>query len=318
MLVDNNQVLNRQEQIINDLQRLVSEQRNPDSEQLDLLTIPEILSLINQQDKQVPNAVEKALPAISCAVEAIVAAFRQGGRLIYLGAGTSGRLGILDAVECRPTFSVDDNTVIGIIAGGEKAICQAVEGAEDDFELASHDLKAIAFTENDVLVGIAASGRTPYVAGGLAFAKQLGAKTVALSCNPDAKIFELADIAICVEVGPEVLTGSTRMKSGTAQKLVLNMLSTVSMIKSGKTYQNLMIDVQATNEKLYARASRIVMQATGCSHNVAYATLKQADHSAKLAILMVLTGLPVEQARTLLKANEGFLRHALDSNSQRR
>ncbi|HAS4358813.1 TPA: N-acetylmuramic acid 6-phosphate etherase, partial [Vibrio cholerae] len=240
------------------LSHLVSEGRNPDTMDIDLLSSQEIVERLNQQDKQVPLAVEAVLPQIAQAVDKITAAFKQGGRLIYLGAGTSGRLGVLDASECPPTFGVSDQMVIGLIAGGKEAMFTAQEGAEDNATLGAHDLQQIDFSSKDVLVGIAASGRTPYVIGALEYANDLGATTIALSCNPDSPIAEIAQIAISPVVGPEALTGSTRLKSGTAQKLVLNMLTTASMIRLGKSYQNLMVDVRATNRKLIARAVRIV------------------------------------------------------------
>ncbi|MHC6801538.1 N-acetylmuramic acid 6-phosphate etherase, partial [Vibrio antiquarius] len=231
------------------LSHLVSEGRNPDTMDIDLLPSLDIVQRINQQDKLVPLAVEKVLPEIAEAVDKITEAFKVGGRLFYIGAGTSGRLGVLDASECPPTFGTDPEMVVGIIAGGKEAMFRAKEGAEDDPALGEQDLKENALTQHDVVVGIAASGRTPYVIGGLEYANELGATTVALSCNPDSPIADIADIAISPVVGPEALTGSTRLKSGTAQKLVLNMLTTASMIRLGKSYQNLMVDVKATNAK---------------------------------------------------------------------
>jgi N-acetylmuramic acid 6-phosphate etherase len=306
----------QEQALITALESMVSEGQNPDTLEIDLLPTAEILTLINQQDQQVAAAVEKAIPNITLAVDHIVEAFKKGGRLIYMGAGTSGRLGILDAVECSPTFSVPDTMVIGIIAGGDKAIYKAVEGAEDDENLAIEDLKAINFNKHDVLVGIAASGRTPYVISAIDYANSLHAVTVSVTCNPNAPILSNAKVGICAEVGPEALTGSTRMKSGTAQKLVLNMLTTASMIRRGKSYKNLMIDVNASNEKLYARASRIVMQATGCDHQVAREALTQSDYSAKLAILMILTKLTVNEAKQLIANNDGFLRAAVDEHEK--
>ncbi|WP_428771214.1 N-acetylmuramic acid 6-phosphate etherase [Vibrio sp.] len=297
--------------LISALSHLVSEGRNPDTMDIDLLPSLEIVKRINQQDKQVPLAVEKVLPEVAQAVDKITAAFKQGGRLIYMGAGTSGRLGILDASECPPTFGVSDKMVIGLIAGGPEAILKAKEGAEDSPEFGVEDLKRIDFSAKDVVVGIAASGRTPYVIGALEYANAIGATTVALSCNPDSAIAEAAQIAISPVVGPEALTGSTRLKSGTAQKLVLNMLTTASMIRLGKSYQNLMVDVKATNEKLIARAARIVMQATDCDQRTAVNTLRQTDYDVKPAILMILTGLDAEAAREQLKQQGGFLRKSV-------
>ena len=256
-------------------------------------------------------AVEKNLPQIAQAVEHIVAAFQSGGRLVYMGAGTSGRLGVLDASECPPTFGVSSSMVVGLIAGGETALRNAVEGAEDNREAGEQDLRHIHFSRKDVLVGIAASGRTPYVIGGLTYAKQLGATTVSLVSNPNAIMSEIADIAITTAVGPEALTGSSRLKSGTAQKMVLNMLTTVAMIRLGKCYQNLMVDVQATNQKLKARAIRIVMQATDCDQTTAEQTLHTTNGNAKLAIMMLLSGLDKDQAEAVLTQNKGRLQDAL-------
>ncbi|ELB2805759.1 N-acetylmuramic acid 6-phosphate etherase [Vibrio alginolyticus] len=290
------------------LSHLVSEGRNPDTMDIDLLPSLDIVQRINQQDKLVPLAVEKVLPEIAEAVDKITEAFKVGGRLFYIGAGTSGRLGVLDASECPPTFGTDPEMVVGIIAGGKEAMFRAKEGAEDDPTLGEQDLKENTLTQRDVVVGIAASGRTPYVIGGLEYANELGATTVALSCNPDSPIADIADIAINPVVGPEALTGSTRLKSGTAQKLVLNMLTTASMIRLGKSYQNLMVDVKATNAKLVARAARIVMQATDCTNQEAKTALKETDYDAKLAILMILTGLDRESATEQLNAKQGYLR----------
>ncbi|MBS9938181.1 N-acetylmuramic acid 6-phosphate etherase [Vibrio alginolyticus] len=290
------------------LSHLVSEGRNPDTMDIDLLPSLDIVQRINQQDKLVPLAVEKVLPEIAEAVDKITEAFKVGGRLFYIGAGTSGRLGVLDASECPPTFGTDPKMVVGIIAGGKEAMFRAKEGAEDDPALGEQDLKENTLTQRDVVVGIAASGRTPYVIGGLEYANELGATTVALSCNPDSPIADIADIAISPVVGPEALTGSTRLKSGTAQKLVLNMLTTASMIRLGKSYQNLMVDVKATNAKLVARAARIVMQATDCTNQEAKTALKETDYDAKLAILMILTGLDRESATEQLNAKQGYLR----------
>ncbi len=298
------------------LSHLVSEGRNPDTMDIDLLSSQEIVERLNQQDKQVPLAVEAVLPQIAQAVDKITAAFKQGGRLIYLGAGTSGRLGVLDASECPPTFGVSDQMVIGLIAGGKEAMFTAQEGAEDNATLGAHDLQQIAFSSKDVLVGIAASGRTPYVIGALEYANDLGATTIALSCNPDSPIAEIAQIAISPVVGPEALTGSTRLKSGTAQKLVLNMLTPASMIRLGKSYQNLMVDVRATNRKLIARAVRIVMQATDCQREEAEALLKESHNNAKLAILMHLTGMNYEQATAKLSQSDGFLRRAMEEHEE--
>ena len=278
---------------------------------VDSLSALDIVQLMNDEDKQVPLAIEKCLPQIAQAVECIVAAFQQGGRLVYIGAGTSGRLGVLDASECPPTFGVSPEMVKGIIAGGERALRHPIEGAEDSKAQAVIDLQTIQFSSKDVLVGIAASGRTPYVIGALEYAKSLGSVTVSIASNPNSAMANIVDIAIDTVVGPEVLTGSSRLKSGTAQKLVLNMLTTASMILMGKCYQNLMVDVQASNEKLKARAIRIVMQATDCDKALAEETLKQADQNAKLAIMMILSGLDRVQAEALLEKNHGKLQFAL-------
>ena len=299
------------ENLLQTLSTLITEQRNPNSMHVDSLSALEIVQLMNQEDKQVPLAIEKCLPQIAQAVERIVAAFQQGGRLVYIGAGTSGRLGVLDASECPPTFGVSPEMVKGIIAGGERALRHPIEGAEDSKAQAVFDLQTIHFSSKDVLVGIAASGRTPYVIGSLEYAKSLGSVTVSIASNPNSAMANIVDIAIDTVVGPEVLTGSSRLKSGTAQKLVLNMLTTASMILMGKCYQNLMVDVQASNEKLKARAIRIVMQATDCDKILAEETLKQADQNAKLAIMMILSGLDRAQAEALLEKHHGKLQLAL-------
>ena len=299
------------ENLLQTLSTLITEQRNPNSMHVDSLSALDIVQLMNDEDKQVPLAIEKCLPQIAQAVECIVAAFQQGGRLVYIGAGTSGRLGVLDASECPPTFGVSPEMVKGIIAGGERALRHPIEGAEDSKEQAVIDLQTIQFSSKDVLVGIAASGRTPYVIGALEYAKSLGSVTVSIASNPNSAMANIVDIAIDTVVGPEVLTGSSRLKSGTAQKLVLNMLTTASMILMGKCYQNLMVDVQASNEKLKARAIRIVMQATDCDKALAEETLKQADQNAKLAIMMILSGLDRVQAEALLEKNHGKLQFAL-------
>ena len=299
------------ENLLQTLSTLITEQRNPNSMNVDSLSALEIVQLMNEEDKQVPLAIEKCLPQIAQAVERIVAAFQQGGRLVYIGAGTSGRLGVLDASECPPTFGVSPEMVKGIIAGGERALRHPIEGAEDSKAQAVVDLQTIQFSSKDVLVGIAASGRTPYVIGALEYAKSLGSVTVSIASNPNSAMANIVDIAIDTVVGPEVLTGSSRLKSGTAQKLVLNMLTTASMILMGKCYQNLMVDVQASNEKLKARAIRIVMQATDCEKALAEETLKLADQNAKLAIMMILSGLDCAQAEALLEKHQGKLQLAL-------
>lgn len=297
------------------LNNIVSEGRNTQSKDIDTLSTTGILTRINNEDATVANAVASQIDNIALVVNAATASIKNNGRLIYIGAGTSGRLGILDAAECRPTFSVPDGVVVGVIAGGETAIQHAVEGAEDDTEAGKNDLQQLALNEKDTVVGISASGRTPYVSGALKYASSIGCTTGAIACSPNAAIFEPADIAICPVVGPEVLTGSTRMKSGTAQKLILNMISTATMVKLGKTYENLMVDVNATNDKLKARALRIVMQATDCDESTAEAALNASNNSAKTAILMVLTGASAEQATKQLAENSGFLRKALNAGT---
>ncbi|OWF78790.1 N-acetylmuramic acid 6-phosphate etherase [Yersinia rohdei] len=290
---------------------LISESRNPATMDLDKLSTVAMLTCINDEDRKVPEAVRLVIPAIAQAVDLAAAALKQGGRLIYLGAGTSGRLGILDASECPPTFGVPHGRVIGLIAGGPGALLKAVEGAEDDMSLGERDLQALALTAADMVVGLAASGRTPYVIGALRYARQLGCPTAAISCNPDSPIAQEAQVAISPVVGPEALTGSTRMKSGTAQKLVLNMLSTGAMVKLGKVYQNLMVDVKATNVKLVDRACRIVVEATGASRVEAENALSQTEFEVKPAILMILKGVSAERARQDLLQHHGYLRAAL-------
>jgi len=297
--------------IMSNLENLTTETRNPKTMHLDQMTIMDVLQTMNEEDRQVPLAIEKVMPQIETVVAQIIQAFNKQGRLIYMGAGTSGRLGVLDAAECVPTFGTDPEMVQGLIAGGMKAMTVAVEGAEDSEELGRKDLEAISLTANDIVVGIAASGRTPYVIGGLDYATEIGATTATISCNTDAAISHHATYPIEVEVGPEVLTGSTRLKSGTAQKLVLNMLSTVSMIGIGKVYKNLMVDVRPTNEKLVERAKRIIMQATECSYEVAEAAFEAADENVKLAIVMILTGETKEIASEKLLTANGFIRQTL-------
>ena len=297
--------------LLQQLNQLITEQRNPNSMQLDSLSAQELVALINREDQQVDLSIEKCVPQIASAVEKIVAAFERGGRLVYVGAGTSGRLGVLDASECPPTYGVKPEMVVGLIAGGDYALRHPIEGAEDNVQQGQADLEEIDFSARDVLVGIAASGRTPYVLGALNYAKQLGATTVSIASNPNSKMAEVADIAIETVVGPEVLTGSSRMKSGTAQKVVLNMLTTASMVLIGKCYQNLMVDVQASNEKLKARALKIVMEATECDNDAAANVLAKANGQVKLAILMQLSGLDALEAQSLLDKSNGKLRQAL-------
>lgn len=304
------------EHLLAELKTLVSESRNPNSRTIDLLSTREILEVMNAEDAKVAGAVAKVIPEISCAVDETVRAFREGGRLIYIGAGTSARLGILDASECPPTFSVPDGMVVGLIAGGPKAIMHAVEGAEDDPDEGQRNLQDINLNEKDVVVGIAVSGRTPYVIGALDYARSLGCVTVSLTCNPKSTIAGMVDIPISPVVGPEVVTGSTRLKSGTAQKLVLNMLTTAAMIRMGKTYENLMVDLTISNRKLHVRAISIIAEATGCPSDLAETYLELSGNNVKLAILMLLTGVDAEAGRTVLAASDGFLRQALDGARQ--
>ncbi len=293
-----------------DLSKLATERRNPNTMTIDGMSSLEIVTTINREDALVADAIRPALPVIAALVDAIVAAFEAGGRLIYVGAGTSGRLGVLDAVECPPTYGVDPDMVVGLIAGGDAALRHSVEGAEDDEELGARDVDALAVLAGDVVVGIAASGRTPYTLAAMRRAKTLGAPVGCIVNSPDSPMAAAADFPIVVVVGPEVVTGSTRMKSGTAQKLVLNMLSTASMIRLGKVYQNLMVDVQATNQKLVERATRIIQEVTGVSRAEAERAI--ATYGAvKPAILALLTGLEGDNVHQLLAAHRGRLRSAL-------
>jgi N-acetylmuramic acid 6-phosphate etherase len=306
---------NQQDSLLQQLDAMSSEARNPDSWDIDLLSSLEIVKRINAEDQTVAQSITSCLEQVAAVADRIVEAFDAGGRLVYLGAGTSGRLGILDAVECPPTYSVPSTQVIALIAGGNGAVYKAVEGAEDNPQLAVEDLQSINLQPNDILIGIAASGRTPYVLGGLAYARSIGCFTAAISCNANAPVLSAADIGIAAVVGPEVVTGSTRMKAGTAQKLILNMLTTTAMIRSGKVYQNLMVDLHASNEKLVARAVRIVMQATDCTPETAREALKAADMSAKLAILHILSGQDIEHCRQQLQQQHGFIRKVLQQGT---
>lgn len=293
------------------LDKLTTEKRNESTMKLDQLTTKEVLQLMNKEDRTVPDAVEAALPEIEAAVEQVIATFQAGGRLIYTGAGTSGRLGILDAVECPPTFSTPHDMVQGLLAGGMSAFRKAKEGAEDNPELGAKELQDIGLTAKDTVIGIAASGRTPYVIGALDYAAALGAATVSVACNKEAAISKHAKISIEVETGPEILTGSTRLKAGTAQKLVLNMISTASMVGVGKVYKNLMVDVKPTNDKLQERAKRIIMEASGANYDAAEKVFKQADGQVKTAIVMLLLDVTKEEAEEKLRNAEGFVRSAI-------
>lgn len=293
------------------LSKMVTESRNPASAEIDTLPTLEMLALINREDQQVPVAVEATLPEVAKVVDLLVEAFAQGGRLIYCGAGTSGRLGILDASECPPTYGTPREQVIGLIAGGHTAILQAVENAEDNAEMGAQDLRNLDFNARDLLVGIAASGRTPYVLGAMAYARSVGATVASISCNPGSEMSKAADIAIEPRVGPEVVTGSSRMKAGTAQKLILNMITTGAMIRSGKVYSNLMVDVEATNAKLLQRQVNIVVEATECSSEQAEQALNECHRHCKTAIVMILGDLSATEASAILAKNNGFIRKAL-------
>jgi N-acetylmuramic acid 6-phosphate etherase len=298
-------------QLLKRKERRITEQRNPASRNLDRMTAREIVALMNREDRKVALAVRKEIPAIARAVDAIVAGIRNGGRLIYVGAGSSGRMAVLDAAECQPTFGTPSRTVQALIAGGGRAITQAVEGAEDDVRHAEHELRVRRVTQNDVVVGVTASGTTPYVLAALRFARKRGATTVAITSNRKMPVARLTKIVIAAEVGPEVLTGSTRMKAGTAQKMVLNMLSTAVMARLGHVYENLMIDVVQTNEKVARRALRILAEASGKSVSAAEHALRAAGHKMRVALVMLKLGVDAKQARSRLKEAQGNLRRAL-------
>lgn len=298
------------------LKNLVTEARNSNSLNIDNLSTLEMMKVINNEDSKIAEAINKEIEHISNAVDAIHEALSNGGRLIYIGAGTSGRLGVLDASECMPTYGVSPDLIQGIIAGGKDAMFKAQEGAEDDMNLCIKDLQNINFNKKDILCGLTASGRTPYVIGGVNYAKQLGAKTVSVTCNPDSELSKLVDISIAPVVGPEVVAGSTRMKAGTAQKLVLNMLSTGAMIKSGKVYGNLMVDVQTTNKKLEERAINIVIESTGCSRERAIELIAICDKNVKLAIFMEIAGLPKNESLDILNKHNGHIRNAINDISK--
>lgn len=301
--------------VFEEIKNLLTEQRNPVSMDIDAKNTIEILKIINDEDKKVPYSVEKEIPYIAQAVEFVVESFKQGGRLLYFGAGTSGRLGIVDAAECPPTFGTPHEMVQGYIAGGRDAVFVAQEGAEDKEENGAHDVIKANVCSKDTVIGIAASRRTPYVVGAVKKAKELGAKTVFITTNPrkDFNIKEV-DVAICPEVGPEVIMGSTRMKSGTAQKLVLNMISTAAMIRIGKVYENMMIDLQMTNQKLVERSKRILMIITGVSYEEAEKYLKEAKGNVKTALVMILAKVTYDEAVQRLKLSDGFVRKAIEGN----
>ena len=295
-----------------DLTKLTTEQRNPETMNLDRMSPLELVETMNREDQKVIEAVKEVLPEVAKVIEWTTEALRSGGRIIYMGAGTSGRLGVLDAVECPPTFGVSPDLVVGLMAGGEKAFVKAVEGAEDSDTLGTEDLKNIGLNEKDVVIGIAASGRTPYVIHALRYARSLGVKTAIIACNKNSEMSKEADIAIEPVPGPEVLTGSTRLKAGTAQKLVLNMISTASMVGAGKAYENLMVDVMQSNEKLKTRAENIVMEATGCERETARTAIDEAKGSVKLAITSILLDTPVDEAEKALEKAKGHIRKAIN------
>ncbi|KGR88951.1 MULTISPECIES: N-acetylmuramic acid 6-phosphate etherase [Lysinibacillus] len=292
--------------------KLTTEGYHPDTTNLDLMSTIEIIKLMNEEDKKIPLAIAKVLPEIEQAITAVVHALKSGGRLFYVGAGTSGRIGLLDAVECPPTFSTSPKLVQAILAGGANAVMIAIEGAEDDLSLGAVELQKQQLTNRDVVIGIAASGRTPFVKGALIYAQQLGAKTISLVSNAHSVISEHADIAIEVITGPEILTGSTRLKAATAHKQILNMITTTTMIKLGKVYKNLMVDVHASNFKLRERAKHIVCEVTGASYSQAESVLEQNNYQVKLAIVVLLTNTTIEEATELLAQAEGHVRRAVE------
>ncbi|MBQ3993404.1 MAG: N-acetylmuramic acid 6-phosphate etherase [Erysipelotrichaceae bacterium] len=292
------------------IDNLSTEKRNEKTKDIDLLSVDEILKIMNEEDLKVVDAVKGALPEIRIVIDECIQAYKRGGRIIYIGAGTSGRLGLMDAVEVVPTYNSD--RFVGLIAGGDNAFVKAVEGAEDSRELAVEDLKNISLNEKDMVIGIAASGRTPYVIGGLDYAREVGASTGCLCCNFNTEIAQHCDLPIELSAGPEVVTGSTRLKSGTCQKIVLNMISTVTMVKVGKVFGNLMVDVKATNEKLVERCRRVVMEATGCDHDKADAVLKETENNCKLAIVMILLNIPLNEAKEKLAQADDNIRIALN------
>jgi N-acetylmuramic acid 6-phosphate etherase len=294
-----------------ELKKLTTESRNPKTTDLDQMSPLEIATVMNEEDANVIKAVKDVLPQVAIAIQWATEALEADGRIIYIGAGTSGRLGVLDAVECPPTFGVCPERVVGLIAGGKNAFIKAAEGAEDSLNLCEKELKEISLTADDIVVGLAASGRTPYVIGGLRYARSLGCKTIALACNQHSEIGRHADLAIEPTPGPEVLTGSTRLKAGSTQKMILNMISTGSMVCTGKAYENLMVDVQQTNEKLVTRAQNITMDATGCDRKTAKKTLAAAGGHAKLAIVMILANCDAQEGRRRLDAAKGHVREAI-------
>ncbi len=294
---------------------LVTESANPKYPDLAALGTDELVAAMNSEDALVPAAIEGQLPVIAAIIDEIATRMRRGGRLIYVGAGTPGRLGVLDASECPPTFGTDPALVVGVIAGGRTAVNRAVENAEDSEEAGAADMAALALGPTDSVVGLAASGRTPYVIAAIKAARARGAYTVGFACNNNSALGAAAETALEIEVGPEILSGSTRLKSGTCQKLVLNMISTITMVRLGKTYKNVMVDLRATNAKLRARSERTLMRASGCDAATAASALAAADGHVKAAILAIMTGLPAAQAAELLAAQDGFLPAAIDAGT---
>lgn len=293
------------------IDNLKTESRNSKTTNLDTMTTGELIKIMNEEDQKVIDGVKTALPQIEKCIKMVISALNSSGRLIYMGAGTSGRIGILDAVECAPTFSTTDE-VIGIIAGGDRAFVKAVEGAEDSFELAGKDLDDIGINENDVVVAIAASGRTPYAIGALRSARKVNAKCVSITCNVNSELSKYADVAIEVDVGPEVLTGSTRLKAGTCQKIILNMISTASMVGIGKVYGNLMVDMKPTNLKLIERAKRVLIESTGCNEQTAAKMLEESDYNIKTAIVMILADVTKQEANQRIKQSRGFVHKCIN------
>ena len=301
-----------QDSVFDEIKNLITEARNPASEDIDSKSTEEILRIINREDQTIPAIVEKEIPYIAKAVDILVDTFKNGGRLFYIGAGTSGRLGVLDAAECPPTFGTNPEMVQGIIAGGEKALVRSQEGSEDQTEKGASDLRDRGFTKKDVACGIAASFRTPYVLSAVKKAREIGAKTIYVTCNPRNEIKIDVDVTICPVVGPEVVMGSTRMKAGTATKLVLNMLTTTSMIRLGKVYGNMMVDLQMTSRKLEERSKRTVMMVTGVDYEEAAQVLKKCGGHVKTALVMILANVDANEARKRLEASDGFVRNAID------
>lgn len=295
------------------MKHLTTENRNEATMHLDEMSIKDALTIMNEEDQRVPQAITQVIPMLSHIINLTATQFNLGGRLIYMGAGTSGRLGVLDAAECVPTFNTDPTEIIGLIAGGEKAMTTAIEGSEDNAALGATDLKHLSLTSKDVVIGVAASGRTPYVIGGLQYAQSIGAQTVAISCNTRSEISKYADYPLEVNVGPEVLTGSTRLKSGTAQKLILNMISTITMVRCGKVYDNLMIDVRPTNEKLVQRAIGIIQDICDINTAQAQQLYDKANQNLKVAVVMYLCDVDKSAAEAKLNAHNGVIKQAIQS-----